>query len=91
MVATIRSSAGSPNSDSQLSACEMKIRQFTFLRLRDKPGQGSHPHRYLYDTFKGNTTAQVKTESLSNRQDQKVIQRVVGRVHQQRVVQQRHD
>jgi hypothetical protein len=86
IVATMRSSAGSPRSI--VSQFTMKP---TFLRRRNHPRDGPNSARNSHDPIKADASAEVDLDRIPGWKDQEVIKCVIGRVYEQRVVQKRHD
>ena len=83
IVATMRSSAGSPSSEISSVHAEGQ----TFLCRREEPRQSSNATGNDDDALETDTSAKMELYLFPRREDEEMIQRVVGGVDEKRVVQ----
>jgi len=60
--------------------------ELTLVRRRDHPAHAAHAAGLSYDAFKRDAAAQVEADCIGRRVDEEVVERVVLRVDEQRVV-----
>lgn len=91
IVATIRSSAGSPCATYPLVLETRPQRLLTLLCLRDKPRQSPHSSWHFYDTSETYTATKMQLDARLSGKDEEMIEHVIGCIDQQRVLEESHN
>jgi hypothetical protein len=68
---------------------ERSKKRLALMGSWDHPTHTAHQSRRGNDTFEGNAPAHMQLDGFGRRNDQKMIERVVRRVNQERVVHER--
>lgn len=92
MVATARSSTGSPSSTCrQLRVYHFVPISLTLLDSRNHPAHTPNHARRRYDAIKANAPTQVQLDRVRRGHDEVVIERVIGGINEQRVIDERDE